>query len=430
MKGRFSMKKCFDSVFKTLREFLAISLWFSIFAEVFVTDIGDALVASYPQTQFLFDYFLLILLSVMAISWLALGNKRFLQTFGYIVSYPFVVIIWKLPKLFFTNWAVAIAFLPAIHQFVSAFKANFVIGVLVIIAATLVCQAPSDSPVVLAGMAIVGFHLFTHFYKKFRSAYSSETIFTVLRGNTSKVIDEFENYLEKDKPVGDPESDEYKKKLGNSLLQTYILTTFLHLSILRIKEVINSRKMDLYFLSSLIWTFMLSAFSFGVVYFGLYRVDASNFTNVSDAGFWGFIGFSFTTLMTSSISTIVPATGVAQFLTYVQLFVSLLLIVLLVFIILTSIREKYKKDLDDLLIELEDAQDKSRKYVEANFELTADALESVLIEKNEQIMQLLLGVKYGKPKAESMLKEHKKSEAVSDNIEDAEVSQVRNESAL
>ncbi|NOH32008.1 hypothetical protein [Vibrio chagasii] len=422
MKDRFSMKKCLDSVFKSVREVLAISLWISIFAEVFVTDIGDTVVVSYPETQFLFDYSLLILLSLMAMSWLALGNQRFVQTFGYIVSYPFVVIIWKLPKLFFKNWAVAIAFLPAIHQFMSAFKANFVIGVGVIIAATLVCLAPNDSPIVIAGMAIVGFHLFTHFYKKFRSAYSSETIFTVLRDNISKAIDKFESHLEKDKPVGDPESDEYKKKLGNSLLHTYIFTTFLHLSIVRIKEVINSRKMDLYFLSSLIWTFMLSAFSFGVVYFGLYRVDASNFINVSDASFWDFIGFSFTTLMTSSISTIAPATGVAQLLTYVQLFVSLLLIVLLVFIILTSIREKYKKDLDDLLIGLEDAHDKSRRYVEANFELTADALESVLIEKNEQIMQLLLGVKYGKPKAESMLKEHKKPEEVSDNIEDAEVS--------
>ena len=145
----------------------------------------------------------------------------------------------------------------------------------------------------------------------------------------------------------------------------------------------------------------------------------------SAAGFWDFVGFSFSTLMTSSISTISPATGIAQVLTYTQLFVSLLLIVLLVFIILTSIREKYKKDLDDLLIGLEGAHDKSRDYVEANFELTADALESVLIEKNEQIMKLLLGFKYGKPAAESMLKQHKKSDEISGDIENAEYSQVK-----
>lgn len=425
MKDRISVKKCFDSAFKAARECIAIGLWISVFAEVFVTDIGDTIIASYPRAQFLFDFSFLIVLSVMAASWLALGNKRFLQTFGYIVSYPFVVIIWKLPKLIFKNWAVAIAFSPAIHQFMSAFKANFVIGVGVVIAAILVCLAPNDSQIVPIGMVIVGFHLVTHFYKKFKSSYSSETIFTVLSGNISKAIDKFEIYLEKDKLEGDPNSDEYKKKLGNSLLHIYIFTTFLHLSIVRIKEVISSRKMDLYFLSSLVWTFMLSAFSFGVIYFGLFRIDATNFVNASNAGFWEFIGFSFSTLMTSSISTIAPATGLAQILTYVQLFVSLLLIVLLVFIILTSIREKYKKDLDDLLIGLENAHDKSRKYVEANFELTADALENVLIEKNEQIMELLLGVKYGKPKAESMLKEYKKSEEIADNIEDAEVSQIR-----
>ncbi len=421
MKSRFGTKKIFESLLKGLRECVAMAVWFSFFIEVFVTDIGDSVSTLYPKTQFIFDYSLLLLLSVMAISWLTLGNKRFIQTFGYIVSYPFVIIIWRLPRLFFKNWAIAIAFSPAIHQFISAFKANFVIGVSVIVTSTLVCLVPNDSLLIPIGMSLIGLHLVTHFYKKFKSAYSSETIFTVMRDNVSKIIEKFEKHLEKDKPEGDPESDEYKKKLGNSLLHTYIFTTCLHLSIVRIKEVINSRKMDLYFLSSLIWTFGLSAFSFGVIYFGLFRIDHSNFINVDNVGFWDFIGFSVTTLMTSSISTIAPATGIAQLLTYIQLFVSLLLVVLLVFIILTSIREKYKKDLDDLLLGLEDAHDKSRNYVEANFEITADALETVLIETNSQIMGLLLGVKYGKPKAESMLKEHKKHENEIDVIEDAEI---------
>lgn len=425
MKALLGVKKWFGSLFRILRECLAIVMWLSIFVEVFITDVGDLVVGEYAQTQFIFDYALLIILSMMAVSWLILGNKRFSQTFGYIVTYPFVLIVWKLPKLFIRNWGVAFAFLPAIHQLLSTFKANFAIGVGVVVTATFVCLSPSDSYIIPIGMVLIGFHLITHFYKKFKSAYSSETIFTVLRGNISNVIDKFERQLEKDKPQGEPTSDDYKKKLGTSLLYTYAFTTFLHLSIVRVKEVINSRKMDLYFLSSLIWTFSLSAFSFGVIYYGLYRMDPSHFKNVDSVGFFDFVGFSFTTLMTSSISTIAPATGVAQVLTYVQLFVSLLLIVLLVFIILTSIREKYKKDLDDLLVGLEDAHDKSRSYVEANFELTADALESVLIQQNEQVMELLLGVKYGKSQAESLLQKHKQEKEVADIIEDADVIKIK-----
>lgn len=426
MKVNPKMKKWSKSIFKALRECLAVILWLSIFIEVFITDIGDSVVAKFPKGQFIFDYSLLIVLSFMAISWLILGNKRFARTFGYIVSYPFIIILLKVPKLFFKNWAVAIAFLPAIHQFISTFKASFAIGVGVIVTATTVCLAPNDSPLVAIGMIILGVHLFTHFYKKFKSAYSSKTIFTVIRDNISKIVEKFELHLDEDKPEGDPESNEYKKKLGTALLQTYMFTTFLHLSIVRINEVINSRKMDLYFFSSLIWTFILSAFSFGVIYFGLFRIDSSHFSNAESSGFWDFVGFSFTTLMTSSISTIAPATGMAQILTYIQLFVSLLLIVLLVFVILTSIREKYKKDLDDLLVDLEDAHDKSRNYVEANFELTAEALESLLIQKNEQIMELILGVKYGKPKAESILNKYKKSSEIADNIDDAKVANTKN----
>ncbi len=421
MKGQLEVKKWFGSACRVVRELLAVTIWLCIFTEVFITDVGDFIVGKYPQAQYIFDYFLLVILSITAFSWLALGNKRFSQTFGYIAGYPFVLVLWHAPKLFVRNWGVVFAFLPAIHQFISTFKLNFAIGVGVIVTATLVCTVPNDSYIIPAGMILIGLHLLRHFYKKFKSAYSSETIFTVLRGNITGVIEKFEDKIQKDKPQGDPESEEYKKSLGTSLLYTYAFTTFLHLSIVRVKEVINSRKMDLYFLSSLLWTFVLSAFSFGVIYYGLYRIAPNNFINANSSGFLDFVGFSFTTLMTSSISTIAPATGVAQLLTYVQLFVSLLLIVLLVFIILTSIREKYKKDLDDLLFGLEDAHDKSRLYVEDNFELTAEALESFLIKQNETIMELLLGVKYGKSQAESLLQKHKEEV----HIEEAEVAEIK-----
>lgn len=424
MSKQFDVKKALEHMFKTIRECSAIVLWLSFFIEVFITDIGDMLVASHPDLQFVFDYFLLITLSSMAISWLVIGNKRFMGTFGYILFYPLIIFIWKFPKLAFNKWAIAIAFLPAIHQFISTFKANFVIAVFVVTTATVVCVVSDDSLFLPAAVFSIGFHLITHFYKKFKSAYSAKTIFTVIKDNVSKHIEIYEEHLAKNKPDESQDPEEYKKKLGTSLLHIYIFTTLLHLSIVKVREVIGSNKMDLYFLCSLLWTFILSVFSFGVMYYGLFRIDSNNFINVDTAGFWDFIGFSFSTLMTSSISTISPATSIVQVLTYAQLFVSLLLIVLLAFIILTSIREKYKKDLDNLLLRLEAAHDKSRNYVQANFELTADALESLLIEKDEQIMKLLLGFKYGKQTAESMLKEHKKSDGINDDIENAEYHRV------
>lgn len=186
-----------------------------------------------------------------------------------------------------------------------------------------------------------------------------------------------------------------------------MLTTCFHFAIEKLQEVIESRKLDLYFLSSLLWTFALSTVSFGVLYYGLNRIDGKHFAGAESAGILDFVGFSFTILMTSGISSITPLSGEAQFLTYTQLFVSLLLIVLLVFIILTSIREKYKKDLDDLVNELGNANEQSRQYIEQNYELTLEAMEKLLVRKNEQMMKLLLGVRYGKSKAEHIIEKVK-----------------------
>ena len=407
LENKNKISKTIRIVLRVIRELLAMLVWLGMFSEIFIADIGDFLVSNYPQLKFAFDYSFLLLLTSIAIFWLCLGNKLFLRTFGYILFYPFILILWKIPKVLFKNWAVVIAFSPAIYHSLIAFKPNFIIAVALIISAFLICLAPLGYYIVPICMMLITLYLTRHFIHKFKSAYSSSSIFTVLRGGVQEVWEYHKKSIAKKNPGGDPDSEEYKKKLGESLLHTYMLTTCMHFAIAKLQEVIKSRKMDLYFLSSLIWTFVLSAIVFGVFYYGLFRIDNSNFLNVDNVGVLDFLGFSFSTLMTSSISTIVATSGIAQVTTYVQLFVSLLLIVLLVFIILTSIREKYKEDLQELVGELKSSSEKSKHYIELNYELTAEALEHLLIKQNEGIMKLMLGVRYGKDEAVIIIEQFK-----------------------
>lgn len=48
----------------------------------------------------------------------------------------------------------------------------------------------------------------------------------------------------------EPESEEYKKKAGEKLLWLYGTTTLLLFLSERVREVLNSRKLDLYFVGS------------------------------------------------------------------------------------------------------------------------------------------------------------------------------------
>ncbi|WP_305816889.1 hypothetical protein [Photobacterium leiognathi] len=338
--------------------------------------------------------------------WLALGDEIFKRTFGYIVFYPFIIVGWKVPRLLIKNWAMAIAFSPAIHQFAAKAKVNFIISVSIIVFGFLICNAPINIYLIEVGIFVLTINLITHFIKKFKSSYSSETVFTIVRSNIIKIITFADNEVINKKLEENPDTEQYQKNLDSLTLVSYLIVTSLHLSVIKTKEIINSKKMDLYFITSLLWTFVFSGISFGIIYFGLYRIDNSNFNVPDNVNVIDFIGFSFSTLMTSSISTITVASGVSQLFSYAQLFTSLLLLVLLVFSILTSIRERYKKDLDDLLIELESSQEKMRLCIESKYEISIDEMENKLIKDHTEVMKLIIGIKYGNEKKNIIFKKH------------------------
>lgn len=98
-----------------------------------------------------------------------------------------------------------------------------------------------------------------------------------------------------------------------------------------------------------------------------------------------------------------PETGLAQIACYGQLFGSLLIIVLLVFLILTSLRERYREDLDAVVRELGAASQRTCDLIESNYDLTIAAAEALLVESNREVAKGLLMLRYGLPRAIEML---------------------------
>lgn len=410
---KFNWSDTLSPPLKVVREIVAIIFWASILTQLFVVDLGQVVVSKYPESDFLFKYRFLLIMGVVAFSWLILGNRLFLKSFGYIAIYPFLLAIILIPFLLIKNWVVAVAFSPAIYHFVRTFKSSFIIGVTVLIAAHIACLGPADSLWIPFSISLVGLYLVHHFFNRFRSAYSSSTIFSTLRDYVDKLWCYMKKFLLDNMPKEDLDVKEYEKELGKSLLHAYVLTTGLYFLMERLREIMESRKLDLYLLSSLVWTFVVSVLSFAVIYFGLFRIDQSGFFAPENAGLLDFVGFSFTILMTSSISEVAAVSGAALAITYTQLFVSLLLIVLLAFMILTSIREKYNNDLDGLIEELGEAADKSIKHIEENYQITLNAIERILVASDETVMKAMLGVRYGRHRADEIIEECKKLQQIS-----------------
>lgn len=364
-----------------LRDAIAILLWFAILTQLFISDLGSWIAEQVPISVFLFRYRFFILLGVVALLWLVLGNRRFLLSFGYIAAYPFVITVWIIPRFILRNWAVAIAFSPAIHSILSRLRASFILFSVAIVSTFVVCLVTNRVLVVVC-MGLLAVYLVTHYFRRFRMAFSPSTVFADVGTIVRKAWEKLRESIPA-RPEGvDQESQEYKQKLGQNLLSIYTITTVLHFLGERLREVVNSRKLDLYFVGSLMYTFFLTVVVFGIEYFGLERLAPGSFTGIETPSLFDFLGLSFSTLMTSDISPMKPASGIAQVASYIQLFGSLLIIVLLVFIILTSIRERYRQDLDGVVNELWSASERVGGLLEANYELTVAGAEAWLLEFN------------------------------------------------
>lgn len=365
-----------------LREAIAILLWLAASIQLFIFDLGSWITEQVSLLIVPFRYRFFILLGGADLLWLAFGNRRFLLSFGYIVGYPFVIAGWIIPRLILRNWAVAIAFSPAIYSILSRLRTSFILFSGAIISSFVIYLAVNQVFVVVS-MGLLAVYLVTHYFRRFRVAFSPSTVFADVGAIMRKARERLMESIPVQRPEGlDCESQEYKQKLGQNLLAIYMITTVLHFLGECLCEVVNSRKLDLYFVGSLMYTFLLTALVFGFEYFGLERLAPGSFTGIEIPSLLDFLGLSFSTLMTSDISPLKPASGIAQAASYIQLFGSLLIIVLLVFIILTSIRERYRQDLDGVVNELRTASERVGGLLEANYELTVAWAEAWLLEFN------------------------------------------------
>ena len=133
-------------------------------------------------------------------------------------------------------------------------------------------------------------------------------------------------------------------------------------------------------------TVLLTSIIYALEYWALWKIDASSFKADHVLSFWSFWGLSFGKLTPSSLSTIIPVSGVALVVAYTELFCALIILVVLVFSVLTAAREKYREDISDFVSELRGLG----TYLEGQFyQLYAVAVtevEVVLLPENAQLV--------------------------------------------
>jgi hypothetical protein len=310
----------------------------------------------------------------------------------------------------FGNWILLVAFAPAIYSTVIAFKWRFSL-----FAAALICGAIilwNDSELIIIGMVYLGFYLVLHFVRRFNVAFSPGTVFTTWIGPIQRISVTMENDAYRPPINLEHESKEYQEKVTQKLIAMYVLSGVLLFLSNGLRRVSRSRKLDIYFISSLVYTFFLTAVVFAFEYFGLDRTIPGSFVGISNPSFISFLGLSFGTILPSGISPLSGATNLAQVLRYAEHFASFLVLILFAFVILTTIRERHKEDLDNVVAELSNRSEDIGKFLLENYELTTAAVESWIFKHSSPIvMKFLLKLRYDDARSSRII-EALKNEAV------------------
>lgn len=338
---------------RVLRGLVAVSIWVILILDTFVIDLIGPALANSPAAAELFRYRFLILLGVTAGAAVILPRPKFLATVGYVLVYPLIVLVWIIPKAVARNWPLLVVFLPALHSLISNLRINFVLLTLALMSATTVVVAESRAATITA-MALLLLYLARHFAMRVRAAFAPSTVFAnigaAMRGFWETVKSTADTI---DVSGVAPGSEEYEKALAQNLLNRYLAAALLHRVARRLRVLHETRQLDLYFVAALLYTFVLTAAIYGFVYIGLLRVDPTSFSAAPSP--IEMIGYSVGTMLHFQLSDIRPLSFVAQMLTYSELFASIAIGLLLVFIVFTSTRERYRSDLASIADELADS---------------------------------------------------------------------------
>jgi len=140
---------------------IAVLVWgYLLFKASFDFDLAlIALVA--PDLRWIVDYRVLFVLAALAVLVLVFRQRKYLWSIPYIVAFPLVVLLWKLPRTLWRlgNWNLAFGVIHAFTSAVVTFRSTIILGAVTILSAVAVVAHWSTPSTIVAMLALIAAYL-------------------------------------------------------------------------------------------------------------------------------------------------------------------------------------------------------------------------------------------------------------------------------
>ncbi|MBU0651158.1 hypothetical protein KKC59_04530, partial [bacterium] len=167
---------------KILGEVLAPVIWIYVVAKIIIDFDAYLLYEHFPSFSWVVYCKPLFLLGIVAILYLKLGKSEFWKLVGFSMAYPFILILWRIPKALLKDksWIGIFACLDVLAGFCKNFKWNLIMLAVVAPSFILVFSTNSKASLSIAIFVLFVF-LCTHFFRIFKfslqpTSFSDEKI--------------------------------------------------------------------------------------------------------------------------------------------------------------------------------------------------------------------------------------------------------------
>jgi hypothetical protein len=304
-------------VYFRLLDLLSVFAWVYVVLTLFVVNVDRKVVDAFGLDPGLLDYKLFALIGVAAVLVLAFG-KRVIIPVLYVVFFPLIVALWKMPVFLYRRRSFVLAFaaLNVALSFFSSFKGNVVwFGVWTICAVV----AYSSHTTALVTVAIVGMAaaVARSYIRLIRASFFPSRFVKLQERLVVRVVEHprVQNAMTLDDDLRSTEIVQYDQQQLTTLAQSLSIAVTLNKGILLYAFLLDRYRRSasglIVMVVSYVWVFLVTVLSVSLINQGLLNIDPSGYRFDHAPDFVTVLHYSFASLYLTGISNL-DGTGTSQ----------------------------------------------------------------------------------------------------------------------
>lgn len=373
--------------------------WVYSFIQVFIFDLDRYIFTSYlPGLTFLIDYKFFVFLLISAL--IAVFFKKFFLIYVYILFFPIVLLLWKIPKVIyrFRSWIVVLGLIETFSSLFYKLKNRIVINTILLFSILAIATTSAKPILMTAMLAVMGILLFVisrTVYLTFKTSvffsFQAKAIKWLRNTGLAK------NMISVDDKIKTSTSKKLTKEQSNTLLTNMQMALLFHRTVyfwaFQLEKYRASKISFILSGLSYVWLFIKLGLLLGVVNYAIYKVDPNSFTIVGQTSLVDFVYYAYTSLFFNEISGIMANSNFTLILRIISGIVGYLLIgVLILNFMYVAKQSKTDDELDEAIKAVKSEGRQLEKQIEAEYMLTIPQALKKLEEFKTGLLAIILKI--------------------------------------